>query len=86
MESTDVRSEDERAGSKFTMTPADPNGPLMQAWTAYQQTDDYQNTLKWATKPEHTEGSLWAAFMTGFEMASRFALHEIERASPRRTQ
>ena len=52
------------------MTPADPNSPLMRAWTAYTQSADYLNTLSWATKPEHTEGSLWAAFERGFAAGS----------------
>ena len=47
-------------------TPADPNGPLMQAWLKYQNTADYLNALSWATNPAHTEGSLWAAFEQGF--------------------
>ena len=51
-------------------TPADPNGPLMTAWKSYQETADYLNTLSWATKPQHTEGSLWAAFARGFAMAT----------------
>lgn len=42
------------------------DAPLMIAWEAYKATEDYANTKRWATKPEHTEGSLWAAFMAGF--------------------
>ncbi len=59
------------------MTPADPNGPLMQAWNIYKETADYLNTLSWATKLEHTEGSLWAAFERGFAAA------QIESDAPR---
>ena len=59
-----------------SMTPADPTGPLMQAWTRYKETADYLNTLSWATRPEHTEGSLWAAFEAGFASGSFAALRE----------
>lgn len=38
----------------------------MIAWEAYKATEGYANTKRWATKPEHTEGSLWAAFEAGF--------------------
>lgn len=44
--------------------------PLMQAWRAYTQTDSFKNTRYWATKAdEYVDGSLWAAFMAGWEMA-----------------
>ncbi len=48
------------------MTPADPNGPLMRAWVAYQATPEYDNSRQWAAIPRHREGSLWAAFEAGF--------------------
>jgi hypothetical protein len=78
--------------------PADH--PLMKAWTAYQKTDDFKNTLGWATKailistqetaPEANRvdpveqreqramGTLWGAFMAGFNAATEraAALHE----------
>lgn len=47
-------------------TPADPDGPLMRGWTAWQQTDDYANTKRWATHPSAVEGSLWGAYERGF--------------------
>lgn len=31
------------------MAPVPKEHPLMKAWTAYQQTDDFKNTFKWAT-------------------------------------
>jgi hypothetical protein len=57
------------------MTPADKNSPLMIAWTAYKLTDDFANTRKWAfyNNGEHVDGSLWAAFMEGFNAAARSA-------------
>ena len=40
--------------------------PLMVAWKAHQQTEEYANSRKWAAFPEHLDGSLWALFMAGF--------------------
>jgi len=31
------------------MTPCKPDDPLMIAWKAYQETEDYANSYKWAT-------------------------------------
>jgi hypothetical protein len=62
------------------------DSPLMIAWEAYKRTDGYANTLKWARhvavkeretnalieiQHPHTEGSLWAAFMAGYNAALR---------------
>jgi hypothetical protein len=43
--------------------PAD--APVMKAWRAYQKSDDYQNSFQWAAKPEHRDGSMWAAYLKG---------------------
>lgn len=40
--------------------------PLIVAFEAYKQTDEYQNTKLWAKEPKHVDGSLWAAFMNGY--------------------
>lgn len=48
------------------MAPVPEDHPLMVAWKAYKESPDYANTKKWAMHEEHTEGSLWAAFMAGF--------------------
>jgi hypothetical protein len=45
--------------------------PVMLAWNAYKQTEDYANTLKWAVLREHTEGSLWGAFLSGWIAGQR---------------
>lgn len=74
--------------------------PLMIAWKAHQQTDEFKNTLHWTkqnivittaeTEPEANRvnpeeqrhqramGSLWAAFMAGFNAGTERAasLHE----------
>lgn len=77
--------------SSGVSTPCPPDHPLMKAWTTYQETDDFRNTLHWAkeniiittreTAPEanrvnpeeqrdqRARGSLWAAFMAGFDAA-----------------
>lgn len=53
-----------------TMTPVPESHPLMVAWNAYKATDEYANTKKWALHEQHVEGSLWAAFMAGFNASS----------------
>lgn len=47
-------------------TPINANAPVMLAWEAYKATDEYDNTRRWASKPDHTDGSLWAAFFKGY--------------------
>lgn len=42
------------------MTPCPPDSDLMKAWNAYQETEDFKNTLYWATtetkmRPERAE-------------------------------
>ena len=51
--------------------PADD--PLMVAWESYQETEDFKNTKRWAKNPEHLQGSLWAAFMSGFRAGNEGA-------------
>lgn len=50
-------------------TPVDRTSPLWLAWVAYQTSRDYANTARCAVHPEHTKGSLWAAFASGFAAA-----------------
>lgn len=60
--------------------------PLMIAWEKWKKSDGYANTLKWARRISvaeretnalleiqhpHTEGSLWGAFMAGYNAASQ---------------
>lgn len=75
------------------MAPVPKDAPLMIAWEAYKETDDYKNSHSWATRfiPDDdpaevervrasganyfgkeqrimaVEGSLWAAFMNGYQ-------------------
>ena len=79
--------------------------PLMLAWKAYEASEDYANSYKWATAAiEHVvlpipkdptanrythdsyrqfvQGSLWAAFMAGFNAATERAAHLHEQINP----
>lgn len=62
------------------MTALPPDHPLMEAWNAHKATDEYQNSLRWA--PTHSEGSLWAVFMAGWQAATRRAGDLHESVSP----
>lgn len=53
------------------MTPVSKDHPLMRAWEAYKQTEDYANTRRWAAHEAHVEGSLWAAFERGWRAADQ---------------
>jgi hypothetical protein len=46
--------------------PVPADAPVMVAWKAYQETEEFANTKRWASVEEHTLGSLWAAFYAGF--------------------
>ena len=43
------------------------NHPMVVAWEEYQATPEYANTKKWAAHKEHVDGSLWAAFVRGYQ-------------------
>jgi len=58
------------------MAPVPKNSPLMTAWEAYKGTEDYANTRRWAKHDEHVDGSLWAAFSTGFQNAALTPEHQ----------
>jgi hypothetical protein len=44
-----------------------PDEPLMVAWTAYQETEEYKSTIRWAG--ECNKGNLWVAFIAGYKAA-----------------
>lgn len=50
-----------------TQSPVPKDHPLLIAWEKYRQTEEYANTKKWATHNEHVDGSLWAAFLQGWQ-------------------
>lgn len=60
-----------------TMTPVDKNSALWRAWVDYIATEDFANAKLWATAAEHTEGSLWAAFMAGHQSSSGIAISGV---------
>ncbi len=79
-------------GDASAPVPAD--NPCMIAWTAYKATVEYAGTLKRAMRgasvPPHVErggerreeivaGSLWAAFVAGFDAAAAEARYRAER-------
>jgi hypothetical protein len=49
-------------------TPVAKDDPLMVAWEAYQTTEDFANSKRWAEHVTHQylQGSLWGVFMAGF--------------------
>lgn len=49
-----------------TSSPLPKDHPLVVAWEEYRATDEYANTRKWALHEQHVDGSLWAAFMAGW--------------------
>lgn len=67
-----------------TMTICPATDPLMIAFSAWHESAEYANTRRWALKPDHVDGSLWAAFEAGFKAATERAtnLHEqVDSAS-----
>jgi hypothetical protein len=56
--------------------------PLMKAWEEYRSSPAYTNTFKWAADLEHRQGSLWAAFVAGFDAATERAASLHESVNP----
>ena len=56
--------------------------PLMIAYEAYRQSEDYRNSFKWAGNLEHRTGSMWAAFEAGFRAATERAASLHEQINP----
>lgn len=52
-----------------TMAPVPNEHPLMKAWEAHKQTEEYANSKKWAANERHVDGSLWALFEAGWRAA-----------------
>lgn len=50
--------------------PVPKDHPVMKAWEAYRQSDDYRNSFKWASDVQNRTGSMWAAFVAGYEAAT----------------
>lgn len=64
------------------MRPVGKTEPVMVAWEAFKTSDGYANIRRWATNPEHTEGSLWGAFSEGFRIATERAADLHEQVDP----
>jgi len=84
--------------------PVPADHPLMIAWTAYQSSEGYANSYKWATAGidpppaangdptanrctadsyrKFVEGSLWAAYIAGFNAATERAASLHEQINP----
>jgi hypothetical protein len=58
------------------------DSPIMRAWDAYKATPDYANSLKWAAHDEHRVGSMWAAFLQGWTLATERAASLHESVNP----
>lgn len=43
--------------------------PMMKAWDNYKEGKAFEVTKKYAMDPSCVEGSLWAAFVSGWESA-----------------
>jgi hypothetical protein len=41
--------------------------PMRDAWEAYKKTEQYAADRKWAANDLHVDGSLWAAFVKGWQ-------------------
>jgi|GEM_PF-6406712 hypothetical protein len=54
-----------------TATALPKDDPRIIAWEQYKKSERYQNSKKWAAYPEHVDGSLWDAFLFGYESLTR---------------
>jgi len=50
--------------------------PLKVAYDKYAQTDDYKNSFRWAAEEQHRNGSMWAAFMAGWNAGCNHAYQD----------
>lgn len=60
--------------------PLPDDDPLMIAWKAYKETDEYKNIRNWASHPSHVDGSLWASFVQGYRAAAPELLECVKAA------
>ena len=64
-----------------TQTPVPDDHPMMRAWRAYQASQEFANSFKWAALDEHRIGSMWAAFCAGYESAKILLNSELDSAT-----
>lgn len=55
------------------------NHPLRIAWEQYKASATFANSKHWAVHPEHTDGSLWTAFVAGYDAAQQRCIIESDR-------
>lgn len=48
--------------------------PMVIAWEAYKKTEEYRNSFRWAAEEQHRSGSMWAAFIEGWQAGRRETL------------
>ena len=58
-----------------TEAPLSKDHPMLVAWNKYKDTDDYENIRRWVCHPGHTDGSMWACFLAGWN-ANMKAINE----------
>ena len=50
-----------------TEAPLPKDHPIMIAWEKYKASDQYANAFQWAQNVDHRDGSMWNAFLAGFD-------------------
>jgi hypothetical protein len=63
-------------------TVVSKDDPLMIAWEDYKSSDEYANSFNWAAREQQREGSMWAAFVAGWNARTRRRSGELRRAGP----
>jgi len=58
------------------MAPLPEYSPVLKAWEQYKQTDDFKNSRRWAAQDQHRDGSMWAAFLSGWTAAQSPVVHD----------
>lgn len=51
------------------MAPVKTDSDLMRAWESYRVSSEFRNSFKHAADLEYRTGSMWAAFVKGYEAA-----------------
>lgn len=54
-------------GIMFTDVKAKEDSPVVVYWSEYEASERFENAKRWAVKPENLQGSLWAAFVAGWD-------------------
>lgn len=51
-------------------SPVPEGHPMMQAWERYKASSEYANSFRWAAQEQNRAGSMWAAFVAGWQAAT----------------